>query len=325
MESRTNLHPPCIIVHGGAWAIPESLKEPSINGVKRAAKTGYDRLTEDGNAVDAVEDAVRVLEDDTAFDAGHGSVLTEEMTVEVDAMIMDGSTLESGAVASAIGIANPVSLARHVMQDTPHSLFVGYGAVKFANKIGFPVLRDPLQLISEESRLQLKGVRNFDNAVIASFNTYGRSGTVHEHNLGHDTVGAVAIDSSGKLACATSTGGISMKMPGRVGDSPLIGCGSFANKEGAVSTTGHGESIMKVLLAREVVYNMESGHPPENACKRALQTMFTETGGQGGVIAIDKHGQAGRSFTTRRMAWATVKEGVLKYGIEPNEEIEDPS
>lgn len=325
MESRTNLYPPCIIVHGGAWAIPESLKEPSINGVKRAAKTGYDRLIEGGNAVDAVEDAVRVLEDDTAFDAGHGSVLTEEMTVEVDAMIMDGSTLESGAVASAIGIANPVSLARRVMQDTPHSLFVGYGAVKFANKIGFPVLRDPLQLISEESRLQLKGVRNFDNAVIASFNTYGSCGTVHEHNLGHDTVGAVAIDSSGKLACATSTGGISMKMPGRVGDSPLIGCGSFANKEGAVSTTGHGESIMKVLLAREVVYNMESGHPPENACKRALQTMFTETGGQGGVIAIDKHGQAGRSFTTRRMAWATVKEGVLKYGIEPNEEIEDPS
>ena len=116
-----------------------------------------------------------------------------------------------------------------------------------------------------------------------------------------------------------------MKMPRRVGDSPLIGCGSFANKEGAVSTTGHGESIMKVLLAREVVYNMESSHPPENACKRALQTMFTETGGQGGVIAIDKHGQAGSSFTTRRMAWATVKEGVLKYGIEPNEEIADPS
>ena len=116
-------------------------------------------------------------------------------------------------------------------------------------------------------------------------------------------------------------GGISMKMSGRVGDSPLIGCGGYANKEGAVSSTGHGESIMKVLLAREVVYNIEGGQPPETACDKALQSMFQTVGGQGGVIAINKHGQVGRGFTTKRMAWAAVEEGVLKFGIEPNEEM----
>lgn len=324
MESRTNLQP-CIIVHGGAWAIPDALKERSIEGVKEAAKKGYECLKMGGSAVDAVEVAVRILEDDSTFDAGHGSVLTEELTVEVDAMIMDGSKSKSGAVASATGIANPVSLARHVMQDSPHSLLVGNGATKFAKKIGFPILADPLELISEESRLQLKGIKNFNSAVHTSFNTNGRCTSADESNLGHDTVGAVAMDSLGHLACATSTGGISMKMTGRVGDSPLIGCGGFANKGGAVSTTGHGESIMKVLLAREVVYNMEAGHPPEKACKTALQSMFERVGGQGGVIAVDKHGQVGKSFTTKRMPWATVQEGVLKFGIEPNEEIVDSS
>ena len=110
-------------------------------------------------------------------------------------------------------------------------------------------------------------------------------------------------------------------MAGRVGDSPLIGCGGYANTEGAVSTTGHGESIMKMMLAREVVYNIEGGHPPGHACDKALQKMFQGVGGQGGAIAIDRHGQVGRGFTAKRMPWATIKEGVLKFGIEPNEEI----
>ena len=119
------------------------------------------------------------------------------------------------------------------------------------------------------------------------------------------------------------SGGISLKMAGRVGDSPLVGCGGYANKEGAVSTTGHGESIMKAMLAREVVYNIERGHPPSHACDKALQRMFQRVGGQGGAIAIDSHGQAGRGFTTKRMPWASIKAGVVKFGIEPNEEIVD--
>lgn len=219
MEAQTDLNiQPCIIVHGGAWAIPVILKEASVNGVKKAAKKGYDCLKEGGTAVDAVEAAVHVLEDDPTFDAGHGSVLTEELTVEVDAMIMDGYTLELGAVASVTGIANPVSLARHVMQDTPHSLLVGNGAVKYARKIGFPVLTDPLELISEESRLQLEGNKNFNDAVLSAYNTEGRRCTP-ALNPGHDTVGAVAMDSLGRLACATSTGQLLFKttrtdMPG---------------------------------------------------------------------------------------------------------------
>lgn len=320
MEAR-----PCIIVHGGAWAIPDILKEASVNGVKRAAQKGYDCLKQGGTAVDAVEGAVRILEDDPTFDAGHGSVLTEDLTVEVDAMIMDGYSLESGAVASVIGIANPVSLARHIMEDTPHSFLVANGAVNYANKIGFPVLNDPLELISEESRLQLEGHKDFNNAVTRTFNTEVKhvNASLNDLNPGHDTVGAVALDSSGRLACATSTGGISLKMAGRVGDSPLVGCGGYANKEGAVSSTGHGESIMKVMLAREVVYNIEGGHPPGHACVKALQNMFERVGGQGGVIAIDKHGQVGKGFTTKRMAWASVNDDILKFGIEPNEEILD--
>lgn len=114
-----------------------------------------------------------------------------------------------------------------------------------------------------------------------------------------------------------------MKMAGRVGDSPLVGCGGYANKEGAVSSTGHGESIIKVMLAREVVYNIEGGHPPGHACVKALQSMFERVGGQGGVIAVDKHGQVGKGFTTKRMAWASVNEDIVKFGIEPNEEILD--
>lgn len=318
---KTNFQP-CIIVHGGAWAIPDVLKESSVRGVKKAAEIGYESLITGGTAVDAVEAAVRSLEDDPTFDAGHGSVLTEELTVEVDAMIMDGNTLDSGAVAAVTGIANPISLARRVMQDTPHCFLAGSGALKYAKKIGFPILNDPLELISAESRLQLQGNKNFNEAVSSSYNTEGGH-TSFLTNPGHDTVGAVAVDSSGHLACATSTGGISLKMAGRVGDSPLIGCGGYANKEGAVSTTGHGESIMKMMLAREVVHNIEEAHPPGHACDKALLRMFEGVGGQGGAIAIDRHGQVGRGFTTKRMPWATIKEGVLKYGIEPNEEIVD--
>ncbi|XP_058959731.2 isoaspartyl peptidase/L-asparaginase [Pocillopora verrucosa] len=326
MEERKATEPtsvrPCIIVHGGAWAIPDAWKESSVSGVKKAAQKGYECLLKGGTAVDTVEAAVRILEDDPTFDAGHGSVLTEELTVEVDAMIMNGQTLESGAVAAVTGVANPVSLARRVMEDTPHSLLVGNGALKYAKKIDFPILSDPLALISEESRLQLEGNKNFNEAVLSGYNTETcNTGAVV--NPGHDTVGAVAMDSSGRLACATSTGGISLKMPGRVGDSPLIGCGGYANKEGAVSTTGHGESIMKTLLAREVVCNMEGGYPPDFACTKALEKMFEQVGGQGGAIAINKHGKVGRGFTTKRMPWATITEGILKFGIEPNEEISD--
>lgn len=326
MEERKATEPtsvrPCIIVHGGAWAIPDAWKESSVRGVKKAAQKGYECLLKGGTAVDTVEAAVRVLEDDPTFDAGHGSVLTVELTVEVDAMIMDGQTLESGAVAAVTGVANPVSLARHVMEDTPHSLLVGNGALKYAKKIDFPILSDPLALISEESRLQLEGNKNFNEAVLSGYNTE-TCNTDTVVNPGHDTVGAVAMDSSGRLACATSTGGISLKMPGRVGDSPLIGCGGYANEEGAVSSTGHGESIMKTLLAREVVCNMEGGNPPDSACTKALEKMFEQVGGQGGAIAINKHGKVGRGFTTKRMPWATITEGVLKFGIEPNEEISD--
>ncbi|XP_028402623.1 isoaspartyl peptidase/L-asparaginase-like [Dendronephthya gigantea] len=297
---------PCIIVHGGAWSMPDNLLDPIYAGIQEAVKTGYEVLKNGGSSVEAVEKAVNCMENNHCFNAGHGAVLNEIGKVECDAMIMNGSTLNSGAVMAVSQFSNPVSLARQVMEKTPHCAFNVEGSLAFANKIGYPVLKDPTELVTETA--MQKGV---------AFDEYETA--VHSHIEGHDTVGAVAMDTTGCIACATSTGGIPAKMQGRIGDSPMIGCGGYANEFGGCSTTGHGESIMKMTLAREVVYSVENGNDAQVSSEKAVQRMYERIEGYGGVIVVDKDGNFGKAFNTQRMSWALIKDNVLQYGIEPNE------
>ncbi|XP_048576708.1 isoaspartyl peptidase/L-asparaginase isoform X1 [Nematostella vectensis] len=332
--STNESHEPCIIVHGGAWSLPLSLHELSTKGVQLAARAGYQTLLKGASAVDAVEAAVKSLEDNPVFNAGYGSALTVTGTVEMDAMIMDGCTLDTGAVACIKGVVNPVSLARHVMTDTPHCMLVSEGAIKFAQDLGLPMV-EPQSMANEFSRFKAslldKPNTSFEDFLRMTMNTESQTekcslSSVQEQLskslTEHDTVGAVAMDCHGNIACATSTGGLFKKMCGRVGDSPMPGSGGYACKEGGASTTGHGESIMKVVLAREVVYHLENGKSVNDACANGINKMFTLTGGQGGVISIDKHGNYGKAFSTLGMPWAAIKAGDVHYGLSPGEDVQ---
>ena len=294
---------PAIIVHGGAWAIPEKYSKTSIEGVEMAVQSGYDILSNGGNALDAVENAVISLEDNPVFDAGKGSVLTADQTIEMDAIIIDGDTLNFGAVAGISNFTHPVSIARTILERSDHVFFTGEGAERFAADSGLSMI-DPTILITEEAIEEFRKFNNYNEGVAKNFK-------------GHDTVGAVAIDSMGKIAVATSTGGITGKRVGRVGDSPIIGSGAVADSHiGGVSTTGHGESILKVQLAKSVLVNIERGYDVITACQDAVEMMRIRVGGSGGVIAIDSRGNIAKAFSTSRMVWSKIDSGGMKSGID---------
>ncbi|KAJ0005095.1 hypothetical protein NQD34_011309 [Periophthalmus magnuspinnatus] len=306
--------PAVLVVHGGAWAIPEDLASASVSGVKAAACEGFSVLKKGGSALDAVEAAVRSLEDNDVFNAGHGAVLNSEGEVELDAIIMDGKTLGSGAVSSVKNISNPVSLARAVMEKTDHMMLTSRGANLFAESIGMATICTE-ELVSEFERKEWEKHKNYATGIKEDFNA----------KWAHDTVGAVAVDSTGNVACATSTGGIRNKMVGRVGDSPLIGCGGYAdNYSGAVSCTGHGENILKVTLARTIISHMEQGKPAAEASELALKYMGDRVHGAGGAIVVTPSGQWAATFTTERMAWAAVENDTLWYGLNPQEKFQAP-
>lgn len=303
-----------IVVHGGAWAIPDELASASVSGVKTAACEGYSVLKRNGSALDAVEAAVRSLEDNSVFNAGHGAVLNCEGEVELDAIIMDGKTLGSGAVSSVKNIANPVSLARAVMEKTDHVILTSRGANLFAERIGVSTVPTE-KLVSEFERKEWEKHKNYITGVKEDFNA----------KWAHDTVGAVAVDSAGNVACATSTGGIRNKMVGRVGDSPVIGSGGYAdNFTGAVSCTGHGESILKVTLARLILSYMEHGKAAAEASESALRYMGERVHGAGGAIVVSPSGQWAATFTTERMAWAAAEKDTLWCGLNPQEKCQTP-
>ncbi len=239
-------------------------------------------LLRGGSALEAVVAAVQALEQDPEFNAGVGSALTRDGTVEMDASVMNGLDGRSGAVGAVGSVRSAVQLAREVMQQTPHRLMVGRGAELFAQKIGLPVV---------------------ENQALVTPRAHARWSAAQRS---HGTVGAVALDAQGHLAAATSTGGTAGKWPGRLGDSCLIGCGTWAlDGAGAASATGHGESIMRVGLTRRVVDLVAQGHAPRDAVRRGLE-MLSEVGGSGGLILLTPRGELAFAFNTPRMPWAFI-------------------
>jgi beta-aspartyl-peptidase (threonine type) len=304
---------PAFIVHGGAWDIPDEEVPGHLDGCRVAVEIGWSILQNGGLALDAVEAAIRSLEDDPAFDAGKGAWLNSAGEVELDAIIMDGATLNNGAVAAVQHVRNPISVARMVMERTPHSLLAGLGAEHFAKAQGIE-LCDESELLTGHELERWKIIRAQKDYSVREAFSGKPHGTV---GAPHGTVGAVARDRAGHLAAGTSTGGTPNKLQGRVGDSPLIGCGCYADDASAgTSATGWGESIMKVVLSKAVCDFVAQGQDAQQAADRAIRVLADRALGLGGVIVIDRCGQLGVSFNTPRMARAWVEDNQIIARVE---------
>jgi len=291
-----------LVLHGGAGTItPEKMtpeKEFAIRtALERALSAGERILAQDGSSLDAVEAAIQILENSPEFNAGRGAVFTAEGHNELDASIMDGSNLNAGAVTGVKHIANPITLARAVMDHSPHVMLAGLGAEAFATEQGFDtVSADYFWTQQRWEQLQKK---------LAS-EKFG-------------TVGAVALDRNGNLAAGTSTGGMTNKRFGRIGDSPIVGAGTYANnKTCAVSATGHGEYFMRLLVAHDISAGMEYGNLSLEASAQAvINGKLSHLGGTGGIIALDRFGRKVMCFNTQGMyrAWSNSEgdSGILFY------------
>jgi beta-aspartyl-peptidase (threonine type) len=278
--------PIAIAVHGGAGArADDDTQELAETGCLAAARAGHAVLAQGGSALDAVIAAVAALEDDPVFNAGHGAALNYDGEIELDASVMEGAELRGGAVACVRDLKSPVRLARAVMERSPHLLLVGEGAQEFARAQGFATL-PPGALVTPRARGRWEKAR--------------AEGAKPSRDGG--TVGAVALDAQGHVAAATSTGGTPLKLRGRVGDSPILGAGTYADDEGgAASATGHGESILRVTLTRACVDRMRQGAPAPVAAEAGLVAL-TRVKGEGGLILVDRKGGLGLAFNTERMA-----------------------
>ena len=290
---------PALILHGGAGAVtPSALQAERRSGLTAAFKAGWGILVRGGTALDAVVQATVTLEDHPLFNAGFGSCLTEDGTVEVDASLMDGSTFQTGAVGAARNIKNAIRLAREVMADGRHVFLVGQGAERFARDHGLPQAAAD-ELITPRQHQRWQALRL-------------GSGQAQRTNGEPGTVGAVALDSSGRLAAATSTGGVMGKRSGRVGDSAVIGAGTYADSAmGACSATGDGEQIIRATLARTAVELLRGGKDPAQAARTALAHLTRRTRGEAGLILLDPFGRRGVAYTTESMSVAFRAEGRL--------------
>jgi beta-aspartyl-peptidase (threonine type) len=293
---------PILLIHGGAWDIPEDQLDAHEQGVFDALQGGWHILASGGSALDAVEAAVTSLEDDPAFDAGRGSFLTRDGRVQLDALLMDGATLRAGGVACVERIRNPIQAARLVLDKSPHVYFVGSGAEEFARSNGISLIDNgDLVLDRERKRLAEAQARGQAGGQDRTFSGQPKPEPSHGS---HDTVGAVALDLEGRLAAATSTGGTLNKEPGRVGDSSLIGCGCYAdNASAAVSLTGWGEPIMKLVLGKWATDRVMAGRSPEQVAPEAMAYLLRRLGGHGGIILLAPDGRYGLAHNTPRMAW----------------------
>lgn len=308
-----------IIVHGGAGLIPPERFHAAREGCRAAAEAGWRILTAGGSALDAIEAAIVTLENDPGFNAGTGAVLTSDGRVQLDCGIMHGTSLDVGAIAGVERIKNPVRVARAVL-TSPHVLLVGAGAEEFARESGF-ALCDPGDLITpyQYARWQ-RGYRPGDGAhagaeldallatrdAKSSANGHNvESEPVHADDTRHGTVGAVAIDDDGNIVASASTGGRAGKHLGRVGDTPLPGCGYYAEAGiGGISCTGDGEDFIRLLLAKRVADYLASGLSAQGAATAAIRLLGERTTGEGGLIVLDRDGRVGYARNSATMAHA---------------------
>jgi L-asparaginase / beta-aspartyl-peptidase len=303
-----------IVAHGGAGAVGPAAERPERRrGMMAAIQQGAKILRDDGSALEAVIATVAALEDHPMFNAGYGSLLNSEGNVEMDASVMvaepvvsDGAapgkrsarnsshdeyTVSAGAVAAVSRVRNPVVLARAVMEHSPHVLMAGPGAESFARKVGVRIVR-PEQMVTERARERWRARMQQADAF--------RAESAARAAIGHGTVGAVAVDAYGAIAAATSTGGVPGKLYGRVGDSALIGAGTFAHAVGAASATGQGEAIIMTALCREAVLALAEGSP-QAVAREAIVEMIDATGAEAGIILVDRRGRIGYAHNAASM------------------------
>ncbi len=279
---------PSIIVHGGAGRIwQDDRARACAEGCLDAARAGYAILREGGSAIDAAQAAAVVLEDNPNFNAGTGSALTIDGDLEMDAMIMDGHKLKVGGVAAIKAFKNPILISRCILDESPHILLAAEGAARFAREHGFEHC-PPAELVTERALYRWRKEKE--------------AGWPRRPS----TIGAVAIDAAGHVAAATSTGGISGKYPGRVGDTPLPGCGTYADDStGAASATGYGEPIARVVMAKHACDRIAAGDDAQRAAEAAVEALGA-IDGEGGIIVIDKNGGLGLAYNSQRMSRACI-------------------
>jgi len=299
-------------VHGGAWNIPTDLKGPHIEGVRHAYDAAMYSLGRGLRPLDVVVSTLKILEDDPIFDAGTGSFLNEDGKVELDAAVMEGRSLRAGAVASIGRFRNPSAIARAVMERTEHVLLIAEGAERFALSAGFAPV-DPESLVDARERLGFQAWVAAGRPDARTF--FDEEGKVNRGTgvADHESRGTVGVvigvrdeSGSGYSVCAgASTGGTRGKMAGRVGDVPLVGCGIYADDEGAaVCCTGWGEAFIRMTAAKSVSDLAARGEHPQEAVESVLRAIHRRTGGRGGIIAVDARGRRGAAFTTPDMGYA---------------------
>ncbi len=332
--------------------MPDDAVAAHENGMRTALEAGWRVFARGGTAVDAVEAAVVSMEDDDTFDAGRGSFLTRDGRVQMDALLMQGKDLRTGGVACVERLRNPIRAARLVLDQSPHVYFVGVGAERFALQHGMGLVENTELIVPrererlrrfQEAELQGAADTTFSGAVVSGAAEAQETAAIPaEEGAGltvrravedtasflpgadpvldsHDTVGAVAIDSFGNLAAGTSTGGTLSKAPGRVGDSSLIGCGCYADDEAAaVSLTGWGEPIMKLVLGKWAVDRVAGGESPQAAAEAAIAYLHRRLGGHGGIILLGPDGRVGLAHNTPRMAWGLRTQDGAELGVTRN-------
>ncbi|GAB3537412.1 isoaspartyl peptidase/L-asparaginase [Pontibacter brevis] len=310
-----------LVIHGGAGTITRANmtaeKEKAYKEkLNEALKTGYAILEKGGSSLDAVEATVRVMEDSPLFNAGKGAVFTNEGKNEMDAAIMDGKTLNAGAIASVTTIRNPISTARAVMEQSEHVMMIGNGAEKFAKEKG-QVLVDPSYFHTETRFNQLQQIRDKEKTQLDHSGGTGSTENIFIEGQKFGTVGAVALDAYGNLAAATSTGGMTNKRYGRVGDVPIIGAGTYAdNNTCAVSATGHGEYFIRSVVAHDIAALMDyKGLSLKKAADEVVMKKLVKRGGEGGVIAVDRNGNVAMPFNSAGMYRGYIKKGKSEVAI----------